>query len=82
MPHPVKPPHQPCNLLAIYNIADPLLHRTCIGVNKSGTSCKNMVLKVSRESASHWLKILAMYPTDEFLKLKLLTITSLLLCKQ
>jgi hypothetical protein len=82
MPRPVEPPRQPCDLLAVCNIADPLLHRTCIGVNKSGTSCKNVVSKVSRESASHWLEILAMRPTDEFLKSKLPTVVGLLLCKQ
>jgi hypothetical protein len=82
MPHPVELPRQPCDLLAVCNIADPLLHRTCIGVNKSGTSCKNVVSKVSRESASHWLEILAMCPTDELLKSKLPTVAGLLLCKQ
>jgi hypothetical protein len=55
---------------------------TCIGVNKNGTSCKNVVSKMSRESASHWPEILAMCPTDEFVKSKLPTVAGLLLCKQ
>ncbi|KAF4231146.1 hypothetical protein CNMCM8980_005370 [Aspergillus fumigatiaffinis] len=66
MSHAAEPPRHSCDLLAVCNIADPLLHRTCIGVNKSGTSCKNVVSKVSRESASHWLEILAMIGTSEY----------------
>jgi hypothetical protein len=81
MSHAAEPPRHPCDLLAVCNIADPLLHRTCIGVNKSGTSCKNVVSKVSRESASHWLEILAMCLTDELLKSRLPTVAGLLLCK-
>ncbi|KAH3182115.1 hypothetical protein KXV92_007527 [Aspergillus fumigatus] len=75
MSHATEPPRHSSDLLAVCNIADPLLHRTCIGVNKSGTSCKNTASKVSRESASHWLEILAMCPTDVFLKSRLPTPT-------
>jgi hypothetical protein len=82
MSHAAQPPHHSCDLLAVCNIADPLQHRTCIRVNKSGTSCKNVVSKVSRESASHWLQILAICPTNELLKSKLPTVAGLLLCKQ
>jgi hypothetical protein len=39
-------------------------------------------VKLSRESASHWLEILSMCPTDEFLKSRLPTVAGLLLCKQ
>jgi hypothetical protein len=60
----------------------PSPHRTCIGVNKNGASCKNVVSEVSPESASHWLEILSMCPTDEFLNSRLPTVAGLLLCKQ
>jgi hypothetical protein len=82
MSHAAEPLRHSCDLLAVCNISDPLLHRTCIGVNKNGALCKNVVSEVSPESASHWLEILSMCPTDEFLNSRLPTVAGLLLCKQ
>jgi hypothetical protein len=46
MSYTTKLPYYLYDLLAIYNIIDPLLHYICIRVNKNRTLCKNVVLKV------------------------------------
>ncbi|KAL2802208.1 hypothetical protein BJX63DRAFT_132880 [Aspergillus granulosus] len=61
---------------------DPPHHNTCIGVTRSGASCKRKVSKKSRESASHQLNSLALCGPGDSLEIELKHVAGLLLCKR